>query len=101
MARDKTTGAALLIISVLVIVVYNFVMWYPSLANMASYFLLKLTDSILIVVVLAILAWIGYTLLTTPPPKPIEEIEKELESELKNITAQKQAPSSEGGRDQK
>jgi len=33
--------------------------------------------------VLGILAWIGYTLATTPPPKPIEEIEKELEQESK------------------
>ena len=30
-------------------------------------------------------AWIGYTLATTPPPKPIEEIEKELEEELKKL----------------
>ncbi|MFZ8793387.1 MAG: transcriptional regulator, partial [Acidilobaceae archaeon] len=32
-----------------------------------------------------ILAWIGYTLATTPPPKPIEEIEKEIEEELKKL----------------
>jgi len=30
-----------------------------------------------------ILAWIGYTLATTPPPKPIEEVEKEIEKEVK------------------
>ena len=35
--------------------------------------------------ILFILAWIGWTLATTPPPKPIEEIEKELEEELKQI----------------
>jgi len=28
--------------------------------------------------VLGVLAWIGYTLATTPPPKPLEEIEREL-----------------------
>jgi len=27
--------------------------------------------------IFAILGWIGYTLATTSPPKPIEEIEKE------------------------
>jgi predicted DNA-binding transcriptional regulator len=32
-----------------------------------------------------IVAWIGYTLATTPPPKPIEEIEKEIEKEMKEI----------------
>jgi predicted DNA-binding transcriptional regulator len=35
--------------------------------------------------VFGILAWIGYTLATTPPPKPIEEIEKEIEEELKKL----------------
>jgi predicted DNA-binding transcriptional regulator len=28
---------------------------------------------------------IGYTLATTPPPKPIEDIEKEIEEELKEV----------------
>ncbi|RSN70343.1 transcriptional regulator, partial [Candidatus Korarchaeum cryptofilum] len=35
------------------------------------------------------LGWIGYTLATTPPPKPIEEIEKEIEEELKKIEEEK------------
>jgi predicted DNA-binding transcriptional regulator len=30
---------------------------------------------------MAIGAWIGYTMLTTPPPKPIEEITAETETE--------------------
>jgi len=52
--------------------------------------------------VLGILAWIGYTLATTPPPKPIEEIEKEIEEELKKLEEEakkeqegQQQPSSE------
>ena len=86
MSKDKLTGAALLVISILIIVVYNVVLWLPSLAKIAGLFLLKLTDSIIVIVVLGILAYIGYTLYTTPPPKPIEEIEKELERELKSLT---------------
>jgi predicted DNA-binding transcriptional regulator len=65
-------------------------LWLPPLSSEASIFLLKLTDSIIVIAVLAILAWIGYTLITTPPPKPIEEIEKELEKELKSITQKSQ-----------
>ena len=45
--------------------------------------------------VLFIAAWIGYTLATTPPPKPIEEIEKELEEELKQIETKEEKASSE------
>jgi predicted DNA-binding transcriptional regulator len=40
--------------------------------------------------VFGILAWIGYTLATTPPPKPIEEIEKEIEEELKKLESETQ-----------
>ena len=40
---------------------------------------LQLTGFIAVGAVLGILAWIGYMLATTPPPKPIEDIEKELE----------------------
>lgn len=50
-----------------------------------SFLLLQLTAFIAVAGVLAILAWIGYTLATTPPPKPIEEIEKEIEEELKKL----------------
>ncbi|MEM4647266.1 MAG: hypothetical protein QXQ03_02690, partial [Candidatus Nezhaarchaeales archaeon] len=52
-------------------------------------FVLKLTGAVAIVAVFAILGWIGYTLATTPPPKPIEEIEKEIEAELKKIEESK------------
>jgi len=50
-----------------------------------SLFVLKLTGFVAVAGVLGILAWIGYTLATTPPPKPIEEIEKELEEELNKL----------------
>ena len=35
------------------------------------------------VLVLAIAMWIGYSMLTTPPPVPLEELEEELEAEEK------------------
>jgi hypothetical protein len=33
------------------------------------------------ILVLAIAIWIGYSMLTTPPPVPLEELEEELEAE--------------------
>jgi predicted DNA-binding transcriptional regulator len=44
--------------------------------------ILQLTASMAVATVLGILAWVGYTLATTPPPKPIEEIEKEVQKAL-------------------
>lgn len=41
--------------------------------------------------VLGILAWIGYTMATTPPPKPIEDFEKELEPQKAEATEEGKA----------
>jgi len=38
------------------------------------------------------LAWIGYTLATTTPPKLIEEVERELEGELKKLEEKVKEP---------
>ena len=84
MARDQAIGWTILVASILVIIVYNWLLWLPLWKNL-DIILLKLTATIAVIVVLGILAWIGYTLATTPPPKSIEEIEKKLEEELKKL----------------
>ncbi len=33
----------------------------------------------------AVLAWVGYSIATAPPPKPIEEIEREIEQEIQKL----------------
>lgn len=80
MNKDRVVGSLLLVVSVAVIIVYGYLLftdWWQLL--------IKLTGFIAVAGVFGILAWIGYTLATTPPPKPIEEIEKELEEELKKL----------------
>jgi len=47
-------------------------------------FILPLTAFVAVAAVLGILAWVGYALATTPP-KPIEEIEKEVQKALEEI----------------
>jgi predicted DNA-binding transcriptional regulator len=51
-------------------------------------FILQLTAFVAVAAVLGILAWVGYALATTPPPKPIEEIEKEVQKALEEIEKQ-------------
>jgi len=79
--KDQAIGALLLIVGVVGIIVYG---WLVFLTQW-SLLVLQITGFVAVAGVLGILAWIGYTLATTPPPKPIEEIEKELEEELKKI----------------
>ena len=81
MNRDQVIGVLILLGSVLGILLYG---WMVFLSPWVI-IVLELTGFIAVAGVLGILAWIGYTLATTPPPKPIEEIEKELEEELKKL----------------
>ncbi len=81
---DRVVGALILIGSVLGIVVYFWLVFLSPWVVLT----MQLTAFIAVAAVLVILAWIGYTLATTPPPQPIEEIEKELEEELKEVEAE-------------
>ena len=92
MSKDQLVGVGLLAISIIVIVVYG---WLIFLTNY-SILVMQITAFIAVAAVFGILAWIGYTLATTPPPKPIEEIEKELEQELRKLESEMQQSSSEG-----
>jgi predicted DNA-binding transcriptional regulator len=95
LSRDQVIGYLLLAVSAVVIVVYG---WLVFLSEY-SLLILQITGFVAVAGVFGILAWIGYTLATTPPPKPIEEIEKEIEAELKKLeseVAEKGVSSTEG-----
>ncbi|MEM0020614.1 MAG: transcriptional regulator [Fervidicoccaceae archaeon] len=93
MVRDKAIGISLLAISALVIVLYAYLVFLTTY----DILLLKLTGFLAIAGIFGILAWIGYTLATTPPPKPIEEIEKEIENELKKLDEESKKEEQEKG----
>jgi len=92
MNRDQLVGALILIASIIGILVYGWIVFFTEWALI----LLQLTGFIAVAAVLGILAWIGYTLATTPPPKPIEDIEKELEEELKKVEEESGEKKAEG-----
>ncbi len=48
-----------------------------------KFWLIATSVAIAFVAILAVGAWIGYTMLTTPTPKPIEEITAESSTETK------------------
>jgi predicted DNA-binding transcriptional regulator len=68
MANDRLIGGAIFGGSIIGVIVYGLLLyWWPIEILMISAFLAVL-------LVLGILAWIGYTMATTPPPEPITEI---------------------------
>ncbi|MEM2240319.1 MAG: transcriptional regulator [Candidatus Bathyarchaeia archaeon] len=88
MSRDQAIGALLCVGSVLGILAYGWLLFASEWAML----MLQLTGFIAVAAVLGILSWIGYTLATTPPPKPIEEIEKEIEKELEMVGKEESKP---------
>ena len=81
MMDDRVVGALILVGSILGILAYFWLVFLSPWVLLT----MQLTAFIAVAAVLVIIAWIGYTLATTPPPRPIEEIEKELEEELKDV----------------
>jgi len=81
MSRDQLIGWLLVATSIVVIVVYTYVMFFTQHWEILT----KLTLVVGVIAICGILGWIGYTLATKPPLKHIEEIEKEIEEELKKL----------------
>jgi len=78
---DQILGAFILLGSIVGVVVYGALLFL--LGETISLLTLQVSAFLAVAFVLGIIAWIGYTLATTPPPKPIEEVEKEIEKEVK------------------
>jgi len=78
LANDKLIGSLLMIAALAGFLIYTWLLFLtePTL----QFIVIKLTVYLGIVIVLAIIGYIGYTLATTPPPIPPEELEKVLRS---------------------
>jgi len=91
-SKDQAIGGLIFLVCIVVIIGYIAALFFPiQVGNIVG---LKIGDAyhaiiwlvavpvlIALVAVLGIGAWIGWTMATTPPPKPIEEIEAEEKKE--------------------
>ena len=77
MSNDRVLGGAILVGSLAGIVVYFWLLF------MSPWTMLTIQISAIAAVgmVLLIIAWIGYTLATTPPPMPIEDFDFNVEDD--------------------
>ncbi len=100
MAKDKIIGAIVMILGILIAIIYTMGsvvdLWFETLGgdpNWDAFFRIFEIDWLdyrlftvlplwIMVLLLAIIAiWIGYSMLTTPAPVPLEELEEELAAE--------------------
>ena len=91
-SKDQAIGGAIFIVCLLVAVFYLVTLFYPDwlssvglVANTEAalqnvkFWVIAVPVFVAFVAIMAIGAWIGWTMATTPPPKPIEEITTEME----------------------
>jgi len=93
-SKDQAIGGVIFLVCAVVIVGYLAAMIYPKwLLDITGiseasirFWLIAVPVVIAFIAILCIGAWIGWTMATTPPPKPIEEIEAEEKEEEKKET---------------
>ncbi len=71
MVDDRALGGGILIGSIAGIIVYFWLLFMSPWAQLT----LQVSALAAVGAVLLIMAWIGYTLATTPPPMPIEDFD--------------------------
>ena len=93
--KDKIIGAVIMVVGLILIVGY--ILWGPvdlymyrngmddwalsSIPGFEWQWAVVIPLTLIVVLVGLLAAWIGYSMLTTPPPVPLEELEAELEAE--------------------
>jgi len=97
-SKDQAIGGLIFLVCIVIIIGYIAALFFPvDIARMLGWKILDANELafkyhaiawlvaipvlIALVAVLGIGAWIGWTMATTPPPKPIEEIEAEEKKE--------------------
>jgi predicted DNA-binding transcriptional regulator len=98
MSKDQAIGGAILVVCLLVAIGYTLSLFYPEwLTNIGidytfpQLWVVAIPVFIAFIAILFIGAWIGWTMATTPPPKPIEEITTEIEETKEEMKAEETA----------
>ena len=91
MSKDQALGGLIVVVCVVLIIGYigglflydPYIKGWLNIGSAANvqFWLIATPVLVAFVAIMLIGAWIGYTMATTPPPKPIEEITTETKQE--------------------
>jgi hypothetical protein len=97
-SKDQLIGGIIFVICVVIGILYTIGLFFWPGANLLGeklpyIWLIAIPVFLAFIAIMAIGAWIGWTMATTPPPKPIEEItakpeEKEEEKPVEEAPAE-------------
>ena len=98
-SKDQTIGGIIFIVCLVVAIFYLITLFHPQWLgifgvsadatehmNNVQFWVIAVPVFIAFIAVMGIGAWIGWTMATTPPPKPIEEITSEIEEKSEEET---------------
>lgn len=93
-SKDQGIGGIIFIVCAVIGILYIITLFYPTWLGMfgvsenaltwtgqVQFWVVAVPVFIAFIAIMGIGMWIGWTMATTPPPKPIEEITTELEEE--------------------
>jgi len=92
-SKDQTIGGIIFVVCVIVGILYTVGLFYfgnPFTDGgwYIQFWLIAIPVFLAFIAIMAIGAWIGWTMATTPPPKPIEEITSEIEKKAEEKPAE-------------
>jgi predicted DNA-binding transcriptional regulator len=104
MSKDQAIGGAIFVVCLVVAIGYIITLFLPSLfvdvtgaiglsvtEESVKFWIIAIPVFVAFVAIMFIGAWIGWTMATTPPPKPIEEITTEVEETTETKTSEEEA----------
>jgi len=87
-SKDQALGAFICTVCVVLATAYTVALFWPALEAIRLW-LIAIPVLIAFIAILGIGAWIGWTMATTPPPRPIQEVQLEQTEETRVRLADK------------
>ncbi|MGB9693946.1 MAG: hypothetical protein ACPLYF_03800 [Fervidobacterium sp.] len=90
MDKDQAIGGAIFLVCVVIAILYIATLFFPEWLGLLGlkaseidvrFWTIAVPVFIAFIAIMGIGAWIGWTMATTRPPKPMEEIASEIEKE--------------------
>jgi predicted DNA-binding transcriptional regulator len=101
-SKDQTIGGVIFLLCVIIGIIYVLTLFMPSwfevfgvivVESNVQFWVVAIPVFIGFIAIMGIGAWIGWTMATTPPPKPIEEIATETTEEKTETKTVEEQPS--------
>ena len=97
LSKDQAIGVAIFLVCVVVAIFYVATLFYPGWLELLGlkvaevdvrFWIVAVPVFIAFIAIMGIGAWIGWTMATTPPPKPIEEVASESEEKTEKVSSE-------------